>query len=293
VTEVNAAVLERGVVTLREELMPGVWLLRLHSPQIARAAEPGQFVHIQCAGGSDPLLRRPFSFCNVNVDAGTYDLLFNVVGDGTAILAAAEAGQAFEALGPLGRAFRFPASGTLMTVGGGLGIAPFPFVARRAFERGLQVLWVNGAYTAHQLFPRALPDRSDVHLCTDDGSIGHHGFVSDITDVLIDGVDMVHACGPMPMLVALARQLSVREAAGQTGPPCDVSLEAPMGCALGTCLGCVVPASDGGYARVCIEGAVMNWRQVDWARVSAAGELVHHRMRVERLPADATVGALV
>src|SRR4030088_968242 len=116
----HPALLERGVVSLREEVMPGVWLLRLHSPRIARAGLAGQFVPLQCGQGTDPLLRRPFSFCDIDVAAGTYDILFNVVGQGTAILAAAEAGQMFEALGPLGRPFSFPDRGTVMAVAGGL-----------------------------------------------------------------------------------------------------------------------------------------------------------------------------
>jgi dihydroorotate dehydrogenase electron transfer subunit len=274
--------MERGVVTLREELMPGVWLVRLRSPQIAAMGLPGQFVHIQCAEGTDPLLRRPFSFCDINGAAGTYDILFNVVGTGTAILAAGEAGQAFEALGPLGHAFTLPqAGGRLLMIAGGLGVAPFPLVARAASEAGVVLRWANGAYTAHQLLPQAAMPELEAHPCTDDGSFGYHGFVTDRSAQLLDGVDMVHACGPTPMLIALARQV----------PPCEMSLEAPMGCALGTCLGCVVPSADGGYARVCVEGAVFDWRTLDWPRMATLGELVQHRAVLQRLPAEATLGS--
>ncbi len=238
------------MVSLREEVMPGVWLLRLHSPRIARAGLPGQFVHLQCADGSDPLLRRPFSFCDIDVAAGTYDILFNVVGRGTAILAAAEAGQLFEALGPLGHPFSFPDSGTVMSVAGGLGVAPFPLVARAAQQRGLKLIWVNGAYTAHQLLPMSmLPGAAAGWLATDDGTAGHAGFVTDLLkrDVRawIDAVSVIHACGPTPMLTALARLLRELSERSSDIPRCEVSLEAPMGCALGTCLGCVVPSADG------------------------------------------------
>jgi dihydroorotate dehydrogenase electron transfer subunit len=291
---VRPAALERGVVTLREEVMPGVWLLRLHSPRIARAGLPGQFVHIQCAEASDPLLRRPFSFCDIDATAGTYDILFNVVGRGTAILAAAEAGQMFEALGPLGRPFSFPEKGTVMAIAGGLGVAPFPLVARAAVERGLQFHWVNGAYSAHQLLPLdRLLAASQSWVATDDGSAGHRGFVTDLLKrearEWIDQVTVIHACGPTPMLMALARLLTELDNRSAEVPRCEVSLEAPMGCALGTCLGCVVPSSDGGFARVCVEGAVMDWRAVDWQRLAAMGELVTHRMAPERLGAGARV----
>jgi dihydroorotate dehydrogenase electron transfer subunit len=294
---------ERGVVALREEVMPGSWLLRLRSPRIARAGLPGQFVHVQVGGSTDPLLRRPFSFCDINPAAGTYDILFNVVGPGTAILAAAEAGQAFEALGPLGRPFGFPESGTLVAVAGGLGVAPFPLVARAARERGLDVVWFNGAHTANQLLPAAvLPEGVEARVATDDGSAGHHGFVTELLRAELPrragGVAMIHACGPTPMLIALAGLLGALDQEGQAVPPCEMSLEAPMGCALGTCLGCVVPSTTTaspdatpGFARVCVEGAVMDWRTIDWPRYQALGELVHHRVAPVRPAAGARVGA--
>ena len=285
----QGTLVERGSVTLREELMPGVWLLRLHSPRVAAAGLPGQFVHISCGAGSDPLLRRPFSFADIDAAAGTYDIIFNVVGEGTAIFAAAEAGQMFEALGPLGRPFTMPQSGTLVTVGGGLGIAPFPLVAREAARRRLRLVWLNGAYTANQLYPvDRLPDGVEVHLATDDGTAGTRGYITDVlTDVLEEGAT-VHACGPTPMLVSLARVLTGHRSSSAVRA--EVSLEAPMGCALGTCLGCVVPSTDGGYARVCVEGAVMDWRSVDWARYADLGELIHHRRPPLRPAASAVAG---
>jgi dihydroorotate dehydrogenase electron transfer subunit len=281
---------ERGVVTLRQELMPGVWLLRLRSPEIAAAAQPGQFVHVQCAEGSDPLLRRPFSFCDVDTRSGTYDILFNVAGRGTALLAAAEAGQAFEALGPLGRPFSLPDHGIVLAIAGGLGVAPFPFVAREALRRDLGFRWLNGAYTRHQLLPLSLlPRNIEAHSTTDDGSSGRQGLVTELVPELINGAAMVHVCGPTPMLVAVARQMDELEGPGRWMPRCEVSMEAPMGCALGTCLGCVVPSSDGGYTRVCVEGAVFERRELDWARLAALSPIVHHRFPAERLPAGATV----
>lgn len=293
---VAPAIMERGVVSLREEVMPGVWKLRVHSPNIARAGLPGQFVHIQCAVGTDPLLRRPFSFCDIDPAAGTYDVLFNITGAGTAILAAAEAGQAFEALGPLGQPFTFPSDGAILAVAGGLGVAPFPLVARVAAERGVAMHWVNGAYTAHQLLPvELLPGVTKVEVATDDGSAGHRGVVTQLLERApgdwLDEVSTIHACGPTPMLQAVARLLRDIDGHSSEIPRCEMSLEAPMGCALGTCLGCVVPSSDGGFARVCVEGAVMDWRVIDWTRLEAMGELIHHRGDAQRYAAETRVGA--
>ncbi|MHB8507210.1 MAG: dihydroorotate dehydrogenase electron transfer subunit [Candidatus Dormibacteria bacterium] len=279
--------LERGVVTLREELMPGVWLLRLHSPEIARSGQAGQFVHIQVAEGTDPLLRRPFSLSDIDVSAETYDIMFNVTGRGTAMLAAAEAGQGFDVLGPLGRPFTFPDHGVLLAVAGGLGVAPFPLVAREARRRDLGFRWLNGAYTAHQLLPVALlPRHAEVVRITDDGSIGGPGLVTDVLSEAMQNVAMVHACGPTPMLLAIARRLSEMESSGRWMPRCEMSMEAPMGCALGTCLGCVVPAADGTFARVCVEGAVFERRELDWAALAALGPLIHHSRAAERLPSN-------
>jgi dihydroorotate dehydrogenase electron transfer subunit len=295
VADLAPALLERGVVTLREEVMPGVWKLRLHSPRIARAGLPGQFVHIQCAVGTDPLLRRPFSFCDIDPEAGTYDVLFNITGAGTAILAAAEAGQAFEALGPLGQPFTFPNDGAILAVAGGLGVAPFPLVARVAAEREIVMHWMNGAYTAHQLLPvEQLPGVADAEVATDDGTAGHRGFVTDLLERSPGDwleVSVIHACGPTPMLQSLARLLRDLDNHSSEIPRCEMSLEAPMGCALGTCLGCVVPSRDGGFARVCVEGAVMDWRLVDWARLEAMGELIHHRGDPQQFAADSRVDA--
>jgi dihydroorotate dehydrogenase electron transfer subunit len=284
------AILERGVVTQREEVTPGTWLLRLRSPRIAAAGKAGQFVHIQCSAGSDPLLRRPFSFCDIDRAAGTYDILFNVVGQGTAILAAAEAGQAFDVLGPLGHAFTLPPSGRILMIAGGLGAAPFPLLARDARAAGLKLRWLNGAYTAHQLLPLALlPEGVEAFQCTDDGTAGEPGLVTALSERLLDQVNAVHACGPTPMLVALSRQWTRLAAGGRRLPRFEVSLEAPMGCALGTCLGCVVPAASGGYDRVCVEGAVFDWEALDWARFAALGDLVTHRAPQPRIPAGVGV----
>ena len=171
---------------------------------------------------------------------------------------------------------------------GGLGVAPFPLLARTALDAGLAFTWLNGAYTEHQLLPATmLPDGVDRNVCTDDGSAGTRCFVTDAVGTLLDDVATVFACGPTPMLLALARHLAAMESA----PACEMSLEAPMGCALGTCLGCVVPGAAGGYLRVCVEGAVFDWSGLDWAGMAALGELVHHRVGAARLPAAATVGA--
>jgi dihydroorotate dehydrogenase electron transfer subunit len=145
-----------------------------------------------------------------------------------------------------------------------------------------------------------LPDGVDAWAATDDGSAGHRGFVTELLreklQDWIDDVTMIHACGPTPMLIALAAFLQALAGQGDGVPACEMSLEAPMGCALGTCLGCVVPSTATaagaapGFARVCVEGAVMDWRAIDWQRYREVGELIHHRVDPVRPAADARIG---
>src|SRR5260370_22681738 len=119
---------------------------------------------------------------------------------------------------------------------------------------------------------------ADGWLATDDGTAGHAGLVTDLlrraVRAWIDAVSVIHACGPTPMLTAVARLLRELDERSSEIPRCEVSLEAPMGCALGTCLGCVVPSADGGFARVCVEGAVMDWRLVGWGRPAGMGGIL-------------------
>jgi len=260
---------------------PGWYVLRLRQPAIADAAAPGQFVQILCGGGAsfDPLLRRPFSVYRVDRDAGTYDVLYTVVGRGTRWMAglgdpsAASDPQAscvreLDVLGPLGNTFTPPSAGErIYLIGGGVGLAPLYFFAQRLLESSQtpEITFCAGARSAELLSGidefRALPVRAEI--ATDDGSAGFHGRVTELFVDLLerDGSDpnsvRVYGCGPQPMNDAL-RALTV-----ERGLRCEICLESLMACGFGICFGCVAPirhdpASEFENRRICRDGPVFD-----------------------------------
>jgi len=223
--------------------------LMLEAGPWARAVEPGQFLHV----ATDGTLRRPLSFSRV--EGSRVGVLFRVVGAGTAWLAQRRVGEVLDVLGPLGQGFPPPPAGAVALVGGGVGIPPLFCYAQRYAGRPFRVLL--GARDRDSLVMaddfRALGLRPGV--ATDDGSAGHRGRVTELLGAWLeehpDGAVM--ACGPTPMLRESAR-LSARYKT-----PMWLGFEQRMGCGVGACLACVVPAAPGGartWYRVCRDGPV-------------------------------------
>jgi dihydroorotate dehydrogenase electron transfer subunit len=266
-------------VVFNREVGPGWLLLRLEEPSIARASAPGRFVQILCAepGSHDPLLRRPFSVYDADVEAGTYDVLYVVTGRGTRWMAALprQGGGAIDAIGPFGNRFAPPAKDdAVLLVGGGVGVAPLYFFARElcAAAEPPRVVLCMGARTAAQLQGieefRRLPIRCET--ATNDGSAGYRGLVTDLAAALLDGElesDLagaegqlrVYGCGPTGM------NESLRALAVERGLRCEICLESYMACGFGICFACVVPIAKvtGGELfnrRICLEGPVFDAR---------------------------------
>jgi dihydroorotate dehydrogenase electron transfer subunit len=245
-----------------------VFVLRLEEPSQAREVSPGQFVHLRCAAGAttyDPLLRRPLSVlrtgtCPINpLPREQYDVLYAVVGRGTDWLSQRRPGEHLDVLGPLGRPFTLErATRRLLLVGGGVGIVPLVALAEEAIHRRLTVTLVAGFRTADQAYPAAeLPPEVEYVVTTDDRSAGRPGRVTEHLAEYLSWADQLCACGPVPMLQALARLPLPR------GLPVQVAMEAQMGCAMGVCLGCVVPTRHG-YQRVCRDGPVFPLEEMGW-----------------------------
>lgn len=255
-----ARVLESVTVLANDRVAEGVGLVTLEAPQIAARVEPGQFLHLRIAHGADFILRRPFS---VHVVAGVAcQLLYQVLGHGTRVLAEKRPGERMDAIGPLGHGFFVP-DGTAhaAVVAGGLGIAPMGLLLERLAKRGVAVTAVVGAPTRDRLVALGTVEAnaSRVLVCTDDGSYGTKGFVTTaLPDALADGPDVVYACGPEAMARAVAA------ACGDAGVPCQVSLERLMACGIGACLSCVVTLRSG-TARACVDGPVFDAEEVSWA----------------------------
>lgn len=240
--------------------------LRLQAPDIAAAARPGQFVMLKVRHGKDPLLARPFSIHGVEGD--DLFILYRVVGRGTSILSLARPGKHMPMWGPLGTGFDLGVENPVL-VAGGMGIAPLPFVAEELFKQGKEVRILLGLLTAHgyDALIKVLEKKLDlagvtISWATEDGSMGQEGLVTYLLpDALNSESASILTCGPMPMLKAVAK------VAAQHSTPCQISLEAPMACGFGVCLGCVVPQAGGGYLRACQEGPVLNAERVDWERL--------------------------
>jgi dihydroorotate dehydrogenase electron transfer subunit len=252
--------------------------VRLHAPELAAAIRPGQFLMMRLLGHSDPLLGRPFALYDTVLDEQGQpvgvDVVYLVVGKMTGLLAAVRPGDSIAAWGPLGNGFpELDGVEHVGLVAGGIGQTPFlahirdllgqrgygGAAARRKVQRVSLYYGVRTAALAAGVedFRAA---GAEVHLSSDDGTLGYRGFV---TDLLAQHPPPGHlvGCGPEPMLRALAR----RAAAWNT--PCHLSLETPMACGVGICFSCVtrVRTADGwDYRRVCVDGPVFDAACLHW-----------------------------
>ncbi len=277
--------------------------LRLEDPVLARSILPGQFVMIRPAadGADDHLLGRPFALYDVVTDTGgtpiAIDIVYLVVGRGTTALARRRPGDELSVWGPLGNGFGPAPGGSVLFVAGGIGQTPFLALGRwwmgkmsygtaardlappcsfsfsgststAECHRCSSATLLYGVRTAELL--AGLKDFRqmgiDVEIATDDGSAGHHGYVTDLLARRLqrgERAARVVGCGPFPMLAALARLVEPYEI------PCDVSLENHMACGFGVCFSCVTsirqPDGTTDLRRVCMEGPVFAASRVAWS----------------------------
>ena len=241
------------------------------APGIPELTRPGHFLAVQVGGpDSSMLLRRAFAIYDVKdrgVYGGTVEFVFAVHGRGTEWLSTRRQGDALDVVGPLGRPFRLPKSPVNVTlVGGGYGSAPLLPLTVALRERGCRVDIVLGAGSSDRLFGYLEAKRmaDSLSVCTDDGSVGTRGRVTDLLPGVLERsrADVVYACGPMPMLRAVAELASAR------GIHSQVAVEESMACGIGVCMTCVLPVvgSDGltRMVRSCVEGPVFAGEQVRW-----------------------------
>jgi dihydroorotate dehydrogenase electron transfer subunit len=245
--------------------------LTLVAPDIADVARPGQFIEIAVPEGRQIMLRRPFSIHQASRRggwAGTLEVVFDVVGPGTAWLASVQQHEMLDVIGPLGRAFQYPRDlRSCLLVGGGYGTAPLHFLAEELRVRDKEVSMIVGARDHERVFKPVEGKRLSAGfvITTEDGSMGETGRVTDFLPAMIarTGAQVVYACGPNAMLRAVAEHCAER------GIPCQVAVEELMACGVGICWTCVVPllAADGlswWNVRGCVEGPVFNGARVWW-----------------------------
>ena len=255
------------VILSNEEVAEAHYLLRCECAEIAQHARPGQFVHVMISQDTGMLLRRPFTI--YTVEGNQITMLYQIIGDGTKRLSEMLEGEPLQVLGPLGNMFDFNAKPEpAILVGGGAGIASLMLLAVALRENGIQTLGLVGAQRHSRLLSVADLESIgiSVHIATDDGSIGHHGYVTDVLANLLEKTDcsrpIIYACGPHGMLSAVTKVALDFEV------PAQIAMENRMGCAMGVCLGCVCPvridADRIEYQRVCTEGPVFNAADIAW-----------------------------
>jgi dihydroorotate dehydrogenase electron transfer subunit len=272
------------------EILPGQWLQAYHAPTLASGARAGQFVHL--VPGDGAILRHPFPLNTA--DAATGIVTIHAGGHGgavgwtTAWPTRLRPGDRIDLAGPLGRPFEVDSRNRhLLLVAGGLGIAGVRMLADEAIRDGRQVTLLFGTASARGVYPSSLlPDEVEYIVATDDGSLGHHGPVTDLVRDYEAWADQAFACGPAPMLATLAglaagrrdrlgvAKLGRKRGAGRVDPVgspaarrkafLQVSMEQEIGCAVGACLGCVVMGSSGVPQRTCREGPVFAAEELDW-----------------------------
>jgi len=266
------------------QLARDTFRVRIACPELAQQITPGQFVMLRLSGCDDPLLGRAFALYDTVDDASgqpaMLDVVYLVMGKMTSRLARYQPGQLVDVWGPLGNGFAVPETDRLIMVAGGIGQTPFLALGKQ--HLGLRsygaapasvtptpkVTLCYGVRSADLLageddFRQA---GIDLRISSDDGSVGHHGYVTDVLSSLLEETAterrQVVCCGPEVMMEAVAQ---VAQAADV---PCQVSLETPMACGIGICFSCVAkvrqPDGEWDYRRTCVEGPVFDAAEIVW-----------------------------
>ena len=258
---------EAQVIGINEIYLPGIEkpkgrsiefsrLITFECPEIALEARPGQFVMVNCGENTLP---RPFSINRI-INNSEITLFFSVLenGAGTDWLSERKSGDTVKLLGSLGNGFKIKdTSHNILLVGGGMGIAPLIFLAEEVVKKGLSVTVLYGTQNKDR-YPveRILPQVYTVNT-TEDGSIGHHGMVTELLPEYIDKADQVFICGPSVMYKYIHSQDIIKN------KPTQVSLEVRMACGRGICYGCTIQTING-KKRVCEDGPVFDFNDIDW-----------------------------
>ncbi|MBN1142386.1 MAG: dihydroorotate dehydrogenase electron transfer subunit [Deltaproteobacteria bacterium] len=252
--------------------------MRVLAPGFGAQVRPGQFVMVRVREGATPFLRRPFGVfrtgflppeCDGLPPKEYLEILYKVVGQGTALMAALHGGDPLQVLGPLGAGFDLPADGKeLILVAGGIGVAPL-FLLGQTLAPHRPVRLLLGARCRDEVLAVTEFERAGIetYVATDDGSLGEKGLVTQVLETCLKGSPsaVVAACGPISMLKETNRICS------SYGVFLQVSLEALMGCGVGACLGCVVKGR--GHTElaprqltVCEDGPVFRSDDIDWSQ---------------------------
>lgn len=239
------------------ELKNHIFILKIFSPEIASIINPGEFLNVRATDSNYPLLRRPFSVCDVEGDF--IFLIFNILGEGTKILAHKHQGDLIDLLGPLGKGFNLEGDfDKAIIIAGGLGVAPFPYFIRK-IAGSKEVHSFIGGKTDKDIITYGM---KNITISTDDGSLGIKGNVVELLEQNIENHKnekiKIFGCGPNAMLRKL-RELCINH-----NLDCEVSTECAMACGFGICQGCPIESVNhpDKYLLVCKNGPVFNIKDV-------------------------------
>ena len=249
----------------KEMLIDGIYKFSVKSPEIANSARAGQFLEIKVSETGEPFLRRPISIYNIDKEKGEVEFIFQVKGRGTNLLAERKVGDLIDIMGPLGfGGFKVQEYNNVAIIGGGIGTYPLYELAKELKGKANLNVYLgfrdSSLVTCEKEFEAI--GLNKLVVTTDDGSYKEKGYAIDFMkkDIEEHHVDMIFACGPLPMLKA------VRAYAIENNIPCQISLEERMGCGIGACLGCAVKVISGKeprFGHVCKEGPVFNAADVE------------------------------
>jgi ferredoxin/flavodoxin---NADP+ reductase len=247
-------------IVRREEMAEGTVILNeIEAPAIANKAKPGQFVILKANETGE---RIPLTMAETNSEAGTVTVIYMVVGKSTALFRDLQVGDGYQdVIGPLGKATHLEKLGKVICVGGGTGVAVLHPITRALKEIGNDVTCIIGARTKDLLImeEQMKSASNDLRVCTDDGSYGHHGFVTEVMKEILDegDVKLVVAIGPVPMMKAtsnITKEYDVKTM---------VSLNPIMIDGTGMCGGCRVTV--GGKTRfACVDGPEFDGHEVNF-----------------------------
>lgn len=249
----------------KEMLIDGIYKFSVEAPEIANTAKAGQFLEIKVSETGEPFLRRPISIFNIDKENGIVEFIFQVKGRGTELLKLKEVGETIDIMGPLGfGSFKVQEYNNVAIIGGGIGIYPLYELTKELKGKANLNVYLGFRDKSLVSCEKEFEEigLNKLVVTTDDGSYKEKGFAIDFMkkDIEEHRVDMIFACGPLPMLRA------VREYAIKENIPCQISLEERMGCGIGACLGCAVKVISGAeprFGHVCKEGPVFDAQNVE------------------------------
>lgn len=243
---------ETCIISSVEEIALDTFEMKIINSYLSTHAKPGQFLHIRV---DEFTLRRPISIADIDRANEEITIIFKTFGAGTERLASYQKGMTINVIGPNGNGFPMNQSQKVLLIGGGVGVPPIHFLGKKLAAQHVELTAILGFQHQSSIFYEdEFKQFSQTIIVTNDGSYGEKGFVTDVLSH-IDDFEHYYACGPLPMLKAVRKQLPHKQG--------YLSLEERMACGVGACFACVIPTKDRtGYRKICQDGPVFQAEEI-------------------------------